>query len=74
MENPDYLPARDTIRRLIPGKEFEYCVGLKEDIFRMIDLFFDVKRTGMIEDSGSIEDILGQLEPSDERTRKNWTG
>ena len=66
MENPDYLPARDTIRRLIPGKEFEYCVGLKEDIFRMIDLFFDVKRTGMIEDSGSIEDILGQLEPSDE--------
>jgi type II secretory ATPase GspE/PulE/Tfp pilus assembly ATPase PilB-like protein len=66
MENPDYLPARDTIRRLIPGKEFEYCVALKEDIFRMIDLFFDVKRTGMIEDSGSIEDILGQLEPSDE--------
>jgi type II secretory ATPase GspE/PulE/Tfp pilus assembly ATPase PilB-like protein len=66
MENPDYLPARDTIRRLIPGKEFEYCVALKEDIFRMVDLFFDVKRTGMIEDSGSIEDILGQLEPSEE--------
>jgi type II secretory ATPase GspE/PulE/Tfp pilus assembly ATPase PilB-like protein len=66
MENPDYLPARDTIRRLIPGKEFEYCVALKEDIFRMIDLFFDVKRTGMMEDSGSIEDILGQLEPSDD--------
>ena len=47
MENPDYLPARDTIRRLIPGKEFEYCVALKEDIFRMIDLFFDVKRIGI---------------------------
>jgi type II secretory ATPase GspE/PulE/Tfp pilus assembly ATPase PilB-like protein len=62
MENPDYLPARDTIRRLIPGKEFEYCVALKEDIFRMIDLFFDVKRS---EDAGwSIEDILRQFEPS----------
>ncbi len=66
MENPDYLPARDTIRRLIPGKEFEYCVALKEDIFRMIDLFFDVKRSSLLEDSGSIEDILGQLEPSDD--------
>jgi type II secretory ATPase GspE/PulE/Tfp pilus assembly ATPase PilB-like protein len=66
MENPDYLPARDTIRRLIPGKEFEYCVALKEDIFRMIDLFFDVKRSNLMEDAGSIEDILGQLEPSEE--------
>ncbi len=66
MENPDYLPARDTIRRLIPGKEFEYCVALKEDIFRMIDLFFDVKRSNLMGDAGSIEDILGQLEPSEE--------
>jgi type II secretory ATPase GspE/PulE/Tfp pilus assembly ATPase PilB-like protein len=66
MENPDYLPARDTIRRLIPGKEFEYCVALKEDIFRMIDLFFDVKRSSLLDDSGSIEDILGQLEASDD--------
>ena len=62
MENPDFLPARDTIKRLIPGKEFEYCVALKEDIFRMIDLFFDVKRSELLEDTGSIEDLLGQLE------------
>jgi len=66
MENPDYLPARDTIRRLIPGKEFEYCVALKEDIFKMIDLFFDVKRSNLMEDTGSIEEILGQLELSEE--------
>ena len=66
MENPDYLPARDTIRRLIPGKDFEYCVALKEDIFRMIDLFFDVKRSSLMEDGGSIEEILGQLESSDD--------
>lgn len=68
MENPDYLPARDTIRRLIPGKEFEYCVALKEDIFRMIDLFFDVKRSSLMEDGGSIEEILGQLELGDDES------
>jgi len=66
MENPDFLPGRDTIRKLIPGKDFEYCVALKEDIFQMINLFFDVKRTEMMEDSGSIEDILGQLEGDEE--------
>jgi type II secretory ATPase GspE/PulE/Tfp pilus assembly ATPase PilB-like protein len=62
MENPDYLPARDVISRLIPAKQYEYCVALKEDIFRMIDLFFGVKT----KDSGSIEDILGKLDVSDE--------
>ncbi|MFH1349676.1 MAG: GspE/PulE family protein, partial [Pseudomonadota bacterium] len=61
MENPDFLPARDAIRRLIPDKEFQYCVSLREDIFKMIALFFDVKRSNMMGDSGSIEDILGQL-------------
>ena len=74
MENPDFLPARDTIRRLISGKEFEYCVALKDDIFSMIDLFFDIKRTELMDDSESIEDILGQLgadedEDSDELER-----
>ncbi len=66
MENPDYLPARDAIKRLIPGKDFEYCVSLKEDVHEMINLFFDVKRTEMLEDSGSIEDILGQLDVGEE--------
>jgi len=66
MENPDYLPARDTIRRLIPGREFEYCVALREDIFKMIEHFFDVKRSELMNESGSIEDILGQLETNDE--------
>ncbi len=61
MEDPNYLPARDTIRRLIPSKDFEFCVSIKDDIFEMIDLFFDIKRIGTMEDSGSIEDILGQL-------------
>lgn len=62
MENPNYLPARDTIKRLMPTREFEYCVSTREDIFRMIDLFFDVRRDDLLSESGSIEDILGQLE------------
>ncbi|MBW1997264.1 MAG: GspE/PulE family protein [Deltaproteobacteria bacterium] len=66
MENPDFLPARDAIRRLIPGRDLEYCVALKEDIFKMIDLFFDVKRSDLMQDSGSIEELLGQLAGADE--------
>ena len=61
MENPDYLPGQDAIRGLIPGKEFEFCVSLKEDIIRMIDYFFDRKRSKLMAGSRSIEEILGQL-------------
>ncbi|HDR15663.1 MAG TPA: GAF domain-containing protein [Desulfobacteraceae bacterium] len=61
MENPAYLPARDAIKRIIAGKEFEYCVSLREDIFSMIDLFFDQRRSDVLSGSGSIEDILGRL-------------
>ena len=54
------------VKRTIKAREFEYCVSLKEDIYKMIDMFFDIQRTGTLEDSGSIEDILGKLEPGDE--------
>lgn len=63
MENPEYLPARDTVRRLMPGKDLEFCVSLRDDIYKMIDLFFDVKRTELLGDSNSIEDLLGKYEP-----------
>jgi len=66
MEDPSYLPGRDAIKRILHGKQFEYCVALKEDIFKMIDLFFDIKATSVLAESGSIEDILGKLETSDE--------
>jgi type II secretory ATPase GspE/PulE/Tfp pilus assembly ATPase PilB-like protein len=66
MENPNYLPGQDAIKGLIPGNEFEFCVSLKEDIIKMIDHFFDVKRSSLTGESGSIEDILGQLESKEE--------
>jgi len=62
MENPGYLPARDAIKRIIPAKNFEYCVSLRDDIFSMIDLFFHEKKSGILSGTGSIEDILGRLD------------
>jgi type II secretory ATPase GspE/PulE/Tfp pilus assembly ATPase PilB-like protein len=59
---------------LIPGKDLEYCAALREDIFKMIDLFFDVKRSELMEDSGSIEDILGQLEGTDDEFEDDMEG
>jgi type II secretory ATPase GspE/PulE/Tfp pilus assembly ATPase PilB-like protein len=66
MENPDYLPGQDAVKRLLPGKSFEFCIALKEDIIKMIDLFFDVQTAALTGDSGSIEDILGQLEGAED--------
>ncbi|MBE9574932.1 MAG: GspE/PulE family protein [Proteobacteria bacterium] len=62
MENPEYLPGQDAVKRLLPGKDFEFCVALREDIIMMIDHFFDIKKENLSGDSGSIEEILGQLE------------
>jgi type II secretory ATPase GspE/PulE/Tfp pilus assembly ATPase PilB-like protein len=61
MENPEYLPGQDAVKRLLPGKDFEFCVALREDIIMMINHFFDIKKEGLSGDSGSIEEILGQL-------------
>jgi len=67
MENPNYLPAQDTVKGLIKGQDFEFCVSLKEDIIRMVDYFFDVSRSRLNQSgSRSIEEILGQLETSEE--------
>jgi type II secretory ATPase GspE/PulE/Tfp pilus assembly ATPase PilB-like protein len=61
MENPSYLPARDAIKRLIKAIRIEYCVSFKEDIYKMIDMFFHVKTREMFTDPGGTEKILGQL-------------
>ena len=71
MENPNYLPARDAVKRVIPAaKEFEYCVSLKEDIYEMIQLFFNVKRTEMSADQESAKEIQGQLESGEVHAEK----
>ena len=74
MENPDYLPGQDAIKGLIPGQEIEFCVSLREDIIKMIDHFFDVKRSHLTGGSGSIEEILGQLETGEEEVDDGLEG
>ncbi|MCF8146454.1 MAG: GspE/PulE family protein [Deltaproteobacteria bacterium] len=74
METPSYLPARDTIKRIIKAREIEYCVSTREDIFQMIGLFFDVDRKELLAGSGSIDDILGQLESTEEDDEDDAAG
>jgi type II secretory ATPase GspE/PulE/Tfp pilus assembly ATPase PilB-like protein len=65
MENPDSKATRDIVKRIIEHREIEYCVSIREDILEMIGMFFGIKEPDM-EPSGSIEDILGQLQCEDE--------
>ena len=67
MEDPHYLPAKDAIKRILPGKQFEYCVSLREDIFSMVDAFFEVQSVEPVPKSGSIEEILGQLDVGEDQ-------
>ena len=74
MENPNDLSARDAIGRVIQAKEVEYCVSLREDIFEMIAMFFGVKEHDILTSSGSIEEILRQLEVVEEDEDEEFDG
>ncbi|NVL91420.1 MAG: GspE/PulE family protein [Desulfobacterales bacterium] len=74
MENPNNLPGQDAIKGLIPGDEFEFCVSLREDIIKMIDHFFDVQRSSLGVEAGSIEDILGQLDRGEQEVDDELEG
>ena len=62
MVDPASLPARDAVKRLITATKLEYCVSLEEDIYKMIDMFLNKKATDSLAKTGSIEDLLGQLD------------
>ncbi len=62
MEDPNFLPARDVIAKILPGNKFEYWVSTKDDIEKIIDLFFDVKKITPLTDSTSIETLITKLE------------
>jgi len=74
MESPNYLPARDIIKRIIKAREIEYCVSTREDILQMIGLFFGVDQKNLPAGSGSIDDILGQLESLEEDEEEEGGG
>ncbi len=74
MEDPHDLLVRDAIQKVLPAKEYEFAVALREDILNMIRMFFDVKRSGLLGQSGTIEDILGRLEPGEEEHEEQYEG
>ncbi len=62
IDDPQRLDKIDTIKSLIKAREYEFVVGLKEDILQFLDYFYG---TPPPEDQGSIDEILGKLD-SDE--------
>ncbi len=62
MEDPNFLPARDVITKVLPGNRFEYWVSTKDDIEKIIDLFFNAKKITSLTDTTSIETLINQLE------------
>ena len=62
MEDPNFLPARDVISKILPGNRFEYWVSTRDDIEKIIDLFFNVKKITPLTDSTSIESLITKLE------------
>lgn len=61
IDDPHYLSKRDMIQTLLKTDQIEYCVGLKEDILKLIDYFFAEG-----EDAESIGDLVAQLDLDDD--------
>jgi type II secretory ATPase GspE/PulE/Tfp pilus assembly ATPase PilB-like protein len=62
MEDPQFLPARDAVRRVLPGRKIEYAVSLKEDVLKMVALFFSGEARQEVTSHRSFEEILNHLD------------
>ncbi len=65
LDNPQRLDKIDSVKSLIPAEKYEFAVGLREDIIQFLDYFYGVS-VSRGEDEGSIDDIIGKLEPGEE--------
>ncbi|NVM26383.1 MAG: GspE/PulE family protein [Desulfobacterales bacterium] len=63
IDNPQRLDKIDSVKSLIRAENYEFAVGLKEDILQFLDYFYG---TPQVQDDGSIDDILGKLDTGDE--------
>ena len=50
MDDPNHLLKRDMVRSLLKNSKIEFCVGLKEDITKFLDYFFE---SPVLEDSNN---------------------
>jgi type II secretory ATPase GspE/PulE/Tfp pilus assembly ATPase PilB-like protein len=55
MDNPHQLDKVDSVKALVSAQEYEFAVGLKEDITQFLDYFYGTQ------DDGSIDDIMAKL-------------
>lgn len=63
VDNPQRLDKIDSVKSLIPAEQYEFAVGLKEDILQFLDYFYG---TPQEQQDGSIDEILGKLDIEDE--------
>ncbi len=62
MEDPQFLPGRDAVKRVLPGRKIEYAVSLKDDILKMVDLFFSGEENHEATSHRSFEEILNHVD------------
>jgi len=62
MEDPQFLPAKDAVKRVFPGRKIEYAVSLKDDILKMIAHFFSAEEKEKGPSHRSFEEILNHLD------------
>ncbi|MBW2609358.1 MAG: GspE/PulE family protein [Deltaproteobacteria bacterium] len=63
IDDPQRLDKIDGVKSLIPAEEYEFAVGLREDIIQFLDYFYG---TPQDQDDGSIDDILVKLDTDDD--------
>ncbi|MFC1892358.1 ATPase, T2SS/T4P/T4SS family, partial [Thermodesulfobacteriota bacterium] len=63
IDDPQRLDKIDSVKSLIPAEEYEFAVGLREDILQFLDYFYGTPQEA---DDGSIDDILVKLDTDDE--------
>lgn len=63
LDNPQQLDKIDMVKSLIPAENYEFALGLKEDILQFLDYFYG---TPQARDDGSIDEILGKLDAGEE--------
>jgi type II secretory ATPase GspE/PulE/Tfp pilus assembly ATPase PilB-like protein len=58
IDNPQRLDKIDMVKSLIPAENYEFALGLKEDILQFLDYFYGIPQA---QDDDSIYEILGKL-------------
>ncbi len=63
IDNPLRLDKIDSVKSVIPAENYEFAVGLREDILQFLDYFYGSPQELV---QGSIDEILGKLDVIEE--------